>query len=714
MSKMKTESTILVMIAQLLFIALFPGLSYGYSSYQNRIPNGHNVYSSSGVYYPGVGHTRASGGGSLNNFGRDFQSAGHSWTQALCKKDSDGDGLSNGEELGDPSCIWSKGDTPTYVTGITNPGVYDVVVKSTNAPTQKPTHFPTFSPTFYPTSSPSCGKSVGSRDVNLTMPSYSIMQEKTSQVSYLFDGLPEDKIYITRISPVIDQIHMVETMRLLVCENSTTLQLAFSSPAQGTVSALNCTNFVYSWAAGGETLCMPSESGIVINGQDKVYILEVQYFNSALESNYTDSSGFEITYIPQNQTSSNFQPATWGLFGASTDSILIPPDEPFYEIAASRSLPSSFPSRGVTVLATFAFARSMSTGIWATVSPANSYESPYLAFCDAQFDYNLQQVNWLSSNITLYADDRLTVHCTYDSSGRKNSTTGGDEQLEEMCAFWFLYTPANNTTSSLLDANVTASNTTLQFAYEGNLTCERIHTNSPTSRASPSGGSPTSSTSDIPSSAYDSSSFESWIQGAPWQLATHAIMMFVAWVFLFPGATLLPLLLRFKNSTMWFKGHKFLVLIACILSVVAFAIIVKYKWGSNFNSVHGKLGLAIFVIVAVHIALAIVRPGHDDDWRKAWEWAHHALGRALLILGLVNVVLGIKQYELYYMPNAASSKVILASIVIVAAMLIVTVIFVVRRCLAAQKEHTADQTHNPDVEASTNKFNSAPSAKNSF
>ena len=27
--------------------------------------------------------------------------------------DSDGDGMSNGEELGDPDCVWTQGDTPT-------------------------------------------------------------------------------------------------------------------------------------------------------------------------------------------------------------------------------------------------------------------------------------------------------------------------------------------------------------------------------------------------------------------------------------------------------------------------------------------------------------------------------------------------------------------------------------------------------------------------
>ena len=62
-----------------------------------------------------------------NPFGHDFRRAGFRWTVELCRMDSDGDGLSNGEELGDPHCVWRFGNgvrpTISNATRLSHPGV---------------------------------------------------------------------------------------------------------------------------------------------------------------------------------------------------------------------------------------------------------------------------------------------------------------------------------------------------------------------------------------------------------------------------------------------------------------------------------------------------------------------------------------------------------------------------------------------------------------
>lgn len=44
------------------------------------------------------------------------------YSKAVCQADSDGDGLTNGQELGDPDCLWTPGTLPARTTSITHPG----------------------------------------------------------------------------------------------------------------------------------------------------------------------------------------------------------------------------------------------------------------------------------------------------------------------------------------------------------------------------------------------------------------------------------------------------------------------------------------------------------------------------------------------------------------------------------------------------------------
>jgi len=97
-----------------------------WSSYKSQIPNGDKVMYD-GSIWSGVGHNSRGGGGSRNTFGSDFSNAG-SWTTALCQKDSDGDGVTNGQELGDPICVWSVGQQPFQTTSITHPGFKDLTL----------------------------------------------------------------------------------------------------------------------------------------------------------------------------------------------------------------------------------------------------------------------------------------------------------------------------------------------------------------------------------------------------------------------------------------------------------------------------------------------------------------------------------------------------------------------------------------------------------
>lgn len=116
---MNTAARALVFAA----VLLPAGLAHARAFRVQDIPNG-------GTFQCVSCHTDASAS-SFTNFGSNarsnldtsapVQQARVNWP-ALCPLDSDNDGRSNGEELGDPECKWSPGATPS-TSSVSNPGV---------------------------------------------------------------------------------------------------------------------------------------------------------------------------------------------------------------------------------------------------------------------------------------------------------------------------------------------------------------------------------------------------------------------------------------------------------------------------------------------------------------------------------------------------------------------------------------------------------------
>lgn len=131
-------------------------MTHGYPHYLNRVPNHRKLIQPGSIdMQDSIGHVNPGGGGSRNAFGRDFRLYGRSWTKGLCEKDSDGDGVSNGMELGDPECVWQydpqNPQTPSRTDYITFPGdgtskPPEFIVNPTPAPTPNPTPAPTSVP----------------------------------------------------------------------------------------------------------------------------------------------------------------------------------------------------------------------------------------------------------------------------------------------------------------------------------------------------------------------------------------------------------------------------------------------------------------------------------------------------------------------------------------------------------------------------------------
>ncbi|EGZ21611.1 hypothetical protein PHYSODRAFT_313717 [Phytophthora sojae] len=83
------------------------------------LPNGGNVPDT-----PAIGHPDGTGDSAATNaFGDAFAEAGNKWTTELCMADTDGDGQTNGQELGDPCCEWDMDTNPVvqWTDGVSHP-----------------------------------------------------------------------------------------------------------------------------------------------------------------------------------------------------------------------------------------------------------------------------------------------------------------------------------------------------------------------------------------------------------------------------------------------------------------------------------------------------------------------------------------------------------------------------------------------------------------
>jgi len=78
-----------------------------------KLPNGNSYGLTLG--HPG-GNTKVP-----TKLASTFYKAGQTWNKAFCMADADGDGQSNGLEMGDPCCKWSVGQTPQFTTGLSDP-----------------------------------------------------------------------------------------------------------------------------------------------------------------------------------------------------------------------------------------------------------------------------------------------------------------------------------------------------------------------------------------------------------------------------------------------------------------------------------------------------------------------------------------------------------------------------------------------------------------
>ncbi|ESO91706.1 hypothetical protein LOTGIDRAFT_233457 [Lottia gigantea] len=420
------------MFRLVIFVTLLTAIC-GYSYFQEKIPNGDFIPHpcKPNFVWKGVGHQNWAGGGPRNQFGKDFLAAGKKWTEELCRKDSDADGKTNGQELGDPNCIWRPGTIPEgTVTGISHPGVCD------------------------PWGSPQCMDKndwvscegdefncpaiheEGVMTKELIYPRTNVPAKDTTYVCMGFE-LPSDGDYhIIATTPIINESRVMHHIGLIACGDDFEVT---DTPRECSMGLRGCSALIGLWTLGLPGECFYKEAGIRMgmNGM-KRGVLQFHWTNPEMRDDYWDSSGLKIYYTNKLR---NYDAGT---LMTGQQYLEMPPLSPKIVQQSTCSPRCTKYKFTDTIYITTGLNHMHYLGISQHVKLTRANGTEIMLTHDEHYSYDTPVKHKYDSPVPVYPGDSFETVCTYRSLSRKETAFFGEGTFDEMCFGIFNFYPAQN------------------------------------------------------------------------------------------------------------------------------------------------------------------------------------------------------------------------------------------------------------------------------
>ncbi|XP_063442573.1 uncharacterized protein LOC134722871, partial [Mytilus trossulus] len=412
-----------------------------YPSFQNNIPNGNNVDHpcQPNVKWQGVGHLEKEGGGPRNPFGLDFAANNMVWDTTLCQMDSDGDGMTNGYELGDPNCVWvaGQGITPERAIDITHPGICDPF----NAPQcyQANNNFTiSCTPTQF-----NCPATQDSGVISYTysLPPTPVPVKETTYMCMVFDFPQGQDIHQIAYEPVIDNANVMHHMTIMGCMPGQTVPPnEVGVPHEcGMGASSSCQIVLGVWSLGFSGHCLPDEAGIRI-GPNKYTqgAIQLHWTNPLLSNSLVDGSGMKLYFTP------NLRPNDAGIFITGQNYLNIPSGLESHQ--EEGECPSECTNQLFTgTIHVFSALNHMHyLGSEMKVKLHRNGTKIADLTDDPLYVYDSPQLHELSPAIEVMPGDSITTKCTYKSTSRSGTTLYGQSTFDEMCFGLLYYYPVAN------------------------------------------------------------------------------------------------------------------------------------------------------------------------------------------------------------------------------------------------------------------------------
>lgn len=410
-----------------------------YANFRLNIPNGEFVPSPCNPNYvwQGVGHQVKGGGGPRNPFGLAFKEHGFTWTEQLCKEDSDNDGKTNGEELGDPNCVWTKGSVPEKTTGLSHPGFCEPY-NSTKCREIN-------SLLDCAASEFECEAVDNDNDVievDLRLNETLVPGEVTTYMCQVLD-LPVDRDYhLVATKPYITNINVMHHITVYGCKDDAMIESKHLLPSKCFMNRIpGCDDVIALWTVGNPGICYHKDAGFRVGKTGfKRVMIELHWNNPMKVTSYRDSSGIKFFLTP------NLRPNDAGMFVIGTAELEIPPGlERHTESSTCSSECTRDNMHGrINIVGTLNHMHYL--GMSAESRMVSHDDDVHRLSYEQTYSYDSPKFVIFDEPILMEPGYKLELSCHYRSTSRTVVTNYGEGTNDEMCYAFIMYYPKANWT----------------------------------------------------------------------------------------------------------------------------------------------------------------------------------------------------------------------------------------------------------------------------
>jgi dopamine beta-monooxygenase len=258
------------------------------------------------------------------------------------------------------------------------------------------------------------------------------------------------KYHATSFIPQLDNVKHLHHLVVFGCPVVKQIKNFTFQPFDCTADPMpECDTFQVAWAPGMRPIILPQQTGMLLGaGDTSMVMLQIHYNNPELVSGQFDNSNITINFTPK------LRQYNTGIMALGTyfPLISIPPGQPSYSVVSQCTSNCTSHMKGnINIFAYVSHGHLIAKSVYSVFSGANG---KIATLGERTFNFHEQVVRTVEPMVALEPGFSATTICTYDSTGKNNTISGGVGSTDEMCYNFIFYYPKENAFSYCMDVEL--------------------------------------------------------------------------------------------------------------------------------------------------------------------------------------------------------------------------------------------------------------------